>query len=91
MMSERLDEDAINYLYGGDDTEISHQKIKRIRVRFKQVCCSIYHERGTLGQITAGSEAVRETALVEGKFRTAYTCLPCIEKALSELAEERHD
>ena len=48
----------------------------------------MYHNK-SVKPIPAGSEVVRETALIDGTFRTAYTCLPCIDKANKELAAGR--
>lgn len=77
--------DALGWLYGGDrDVDIQCLRVKRVRIRYSQVCCSVYHKR-KIKKLPAGTEVVRETAKVDGVFGTAYTCLGCIAKAHKDL------
>jgi hypothetical protein len=79
------EEDAMNYLYGGGDETIECHKMRWVNTRFPHVCCSLYHGDNPL-KIMAGSRVVLESAKVDGRFGTAYTCTDCVNRAIRELS-----
>lgn len=76
------------WLYGGDrDTDVSHEQYKAVRIRFSQVCCGAYHEHKANRELPAGTVMIRETALVDGRWGSCYTCERCIALAEVELMD----
>jgi hypothetical protein len=73
--------------WGGDmDSDIRLQRWFISKTRKPHDCpgnCA-----GELHPIPVGSLVVRETAVVDGKMRTAYTCLPCLDRWAREIEPE---
>jgi hypothetical protein len=83
-----------DWLYGGDrDTEVSHEAWKPVKIRYSQVCCSGYHLNDAAGKSRGvyqpGTLMVCETALVDGRWGSCYTCGYCIRAAENELRTGR--
>lgn len=77
---------ALDYLYSGGDEEIECRSMAWVITRYSQKCVSILH-KGPMTQ-PAGTRMVRETAKVEGRFGSCYTCESCIKKSSEELKEK---
>lgn len=73
-------------LFDDGDAEIRCMTKKIITTR-KEHRCAMGDVLQKPHQITPQSEALKESAIVEGEWVTAYSCLPCIDQWLSELAE----
>lgn len=80
-------QDALDYLYGGGDETIECQRAEWVWTRYSHACLSVMHQGGR--DMAAGSRMMRETAKVEGRFGSCYTCDGCITAAISELARGR--
>lgn len=80
-----IEEDALEWLYGGGDEEIECRSVAWVVTRYPQKCVSILH-KGPMTQ-SAGSRMANERAKVEGRFGSCYTCEACIQKAIKELEE----
>jgi hypothetical protein len=67
-------------MFGGDDCEIRGHTVKVVTVRKIQRCmCPACNGPDQGGHtIPSGARAVREHALVEGKWGSSYACLPCL-------------
>lgn len=63
-------------MFGGDDCSIRVYTIKVVTVR-KVHRCACPSDQGE-HMIPSRSRAVREHALVEGKWGSSYACLPCL-------------
>ena len=74
-----------SWLYGGDKEApvIRCRSIEAVVVRFSQLCCSPYHKKPQ--KHPAGTLMVVERAVIDGEWRSCYTCRGCIEKSLEEL------
>lgn len=79
-------QDALDYLYGSGDETVECFSVVWVQTRYKHVCCSVYHGQKPK-TIPPESQAVMETAKVDGRFGTAYTCLDCMVAAEAELGE----
>lgn len=68
--------------FAGDrDVDIRCRTVKIVTIRKSQVCTDVYC-RGT--EKPAGTRMRRETAIVDGEWGTAYSCLECIAKWFDE-------
>jgi hypothetical protein len=74
---------ALNYLYGGGDELIECSRVSWVVTRYSQKCLSVLH-KGAM-TLPAGTRMIRETAKVEGRFGSCYTCADCIAVAAREL------
>jgi hypothetical protein len=68
-------------MYEDGDADIRAYKKKIVTTRKVQQCATGQHA------IQPHSRAVQESALVEGEWGTAHTCLPCIDKWLDSISE----
>lgn len=64
---------------GGDKGgyEIKCRSVRLVKTRKPHLCAACCDFKGMMHG--AGTSMVADHALVEGKFGTCYTCLPCIE------------
>lgn len=76
-------------LFEDRDVDIRAQT-KRIVTTRVQHRCAFADSLGKDHLIRAGSRAVLESAVVEGKWGTCYSCLPCIDKWLDHLEDLEH-
>lgn len=77
------DEQYLAYDLGaGDDfpAEVECRKTAIVITRKEHLCYGVRCRAQKV--IPAGTRAVRETGKCEGKFGSAYICLPCIDVAL---------
>ena len=74
-----------NPFEGERDVDIRCRTVKIVTTRKPQRC---YGTDGKMHDITPGTRARFETALVDGAWGGYYTCVPCMEKWL---ASERVD
>lgn len=75
-------------LFQGDESELTCRTVKLVTTR-KEHACHAYTAPCT---IPAGSRARHERARVDGDFwGSYYACLPCLDRALSEFAEDDED
>lgn len=85
----RRQQDALIYLYAGGDETIECRRARWVVTRYPQKCLSVMHpgwqESTANMQMPAGSRMVRETAKVEGRFGSCYTCESCLAAASREL------
>lgn len=79
------------WLYGGDKEapDIRCHSASAVVVRYPQKCCSPYHGLRPK-RFPAGTLMVAERAVIDGSWRTCYTCEGCIEKSLVELSDDLH-
>lgn len=76
-------QDALDYLYGGGDETVECRQMEWVVMRYSHGCWSALHAGPAT--MPAGSRMVRETAKVEGRFGSCYTCEACIAAASREL------
>lgn len=79
------DEDYLNAeLFQDRDLEIRALKRQIVTTR-KEHPCAFSNANGEEHTISACVRVVRESAIVEGKWGTCHSCLPCIDKWLDHL------
>ena len=76
-------QDALDYLYGGGDEMIECHHAEWVVTRYSHPCLSVTHQGGMA--MAAGTRMVRETAKVEGRFGSCYTCAACMTASAREL------
>jgi hypothetical protein len=86
-MLSLVEQDALDYLYGGDrDVKIECWSARWVITRCKQKCVSVLH-KGPMKQ-PVGARMLLERAKVDGQFGSCYTCERCIKAASDELRRE---
>lgn len=64
-------------LYDDGEADVRCRTVRVVKTRKEQRC--MCPSRRGCHQIPAGSRAVVDRALVDGKWGACYTCLPCLE------------
>jgi hypothetical protein len=75
-MSDLLDN--FEGMYSDGDTDVRCYSRRIVRIRKAQKCPGNFLE--ALHDIPAGTEAVVERAIIDGKWATCYTCADCVTK-----------
>ena len=66
------------------DTDVRHHKVKIVTVRKEHDCFLSPLLGESMHKILPGQKARNDTALVEDKWGSYYTCLECMDKWLIE-------
>ena len=69
---------------GDRDVDVRERKVAVVKVRKPHTCIS---PTGSTHPIEPGERARNETAIVEGKWASYYTCVPCMDAWLQEIGE----
>ena len=74
-----------DWLYGGDKEapDIRCRSVMAVVIRLPQKCCTPYHRRPK--KYPRGTLMIVERAVIDGEWRSCYTCRRCVEKSLNEL------
>lgn len=80
------EDEAIHYLYGGDDETPEYWSAQWVKIRCPQTCFSVYHGKKS-ATFPPGTRMLVERAKIEGQFRSCYTCAECMRKADAEIKE----
>jgi len=78
-----MDHDPFHYPWGDGDTDIRLRKVKLVKTRKAFTCVPPPSIGKNVHAIPAGTEARRESALIEGSWAACYTCLDCMDIWLS--------
>jgi hypothetical protein len=70
--------DNFEGMYSDGDADIRCYSAKVVKTRKQHMCPGYFLE--ALHPIPVGTLTVRERALVDGKWGTAYTCVDCIKR-----------
>jgi hypothetical protein len=80
-MSELTDQqylDALDSLFGGPDETAVECRTTKIVVTAKEHACQCPDSNHNQHSIPAGSRAVLDRAIADGKWSSCYVCLPCL-------------
>ena len=77
---------------GKGDCHIECRKVQIVTIRKEQPCMASYLVPPSYDPhvISANSRAYKESAKVEGKFGTCYSCLPCLDALLNNSHKQSH-
>lgn len=73
-LTQRQAEDVIQWCFGGDEVEIRCHRVKILTTRAIHQCMC---PGNSLHLMRAGTEALRETAVIDGVWSTCYVCMAC--------------
>lgn len=73
--------------WGGDrDVDVRQKTVRIVTTRKPQICSA--HDGFKGAEVPAGTRAMVERAIVDGKWCSAYVCVGCVDNWLREIEEE---
>jgi hypothetical protein len=85
----RYEQLAFLYWSGDRDVDIRMHKGSIVKTIKPHQCMGLSHD--TRHNIPAGTEAFRETAIVDGEWGASYTCLSCLDAWAIEIDYDGND
>lgn len=78
-----LEHDPFFYPWGDGETDVRMRRVTLVKTRKESTCVPPPSIGKNVHGIPKGTEARRESALVEGSWSVCYTCLDCMDIWLS--------